>query len=196
MSNAVFFTRRRVVVAGLSLFAAAIAGCASPPRIEGAVDGPSFDRTGRFALLVEDRAGERDAVQGGFAWRDAQGVLKLDLANPLGSTLARIEVTPERAVLTRSDGTTEAAPYADALVEQVLGSPMPVAGLRDWLRGRLASGPAQQTDKDTAGNVASFVQHGWRVELSRYDNLGPRLLRLRRSEAGRDISLRLVIDGQ
>lgn len=196
MSAAGFRTRRRFVAAGMILAAAVIAGCATPQRIGGEVQGPSFDRTGRFALLVEHRGGDRDSVQGGFAWRDTRARQWLDLANPLGSTLARIEVTPNLAVLTRSDGTTDQAPHADALVEQVLGSPIPVEGLRDWLHGRLAPGAAEQVEKDAEGRLARFVQNGWQAELSRYDTLGPRLLRLRRAETARDISLRLVIDGQ
>jgi len=186
--------RRRLIAGGLAAAMAVLAGCASPPSIEGVAEGPSFDRGGRFALLVEHRDGKQDAVQGGFAWRDTAGGQRLDLANPLGNTLARIDVQPGRALLTRSDGTTEAAADPDALVEQVLGSPIPVGGLRDWLRGRLAPGPSEHVEKDADGRLSRFAQNGWRVELSRYDELGPRLLRLRRTEPARDISLRLVID--
>lgn len=186
--------RRRLMAGGLAAAVAMLAGCASPPSIEGAADGPSFDRGGRFALLVEHRGGKQDAVQGGFAWRDTAAGQRLDLANPLGNTLARIDVQPGRALLTRSDGTTETAADPDALVEQVLGSPIPVGGLRDWLRGRLAPGPSEHVEKGADGRLSRFAQNGWRVELSRYDELGPRLLRLRRTEPARDISLRLVID--
>lgn len=188
-------SRRRLVAAGLAAAVAAMAGCASPPRIDAVSDGPSFDRSGRFALLVEHRNGGQDAVQGGFAWRDARSGQRLDLANPLGNTLARIDVQPGRAILTRSDGSGETAADPDALVEQVLGSPIPVGGLRDWLRGRLAPGPAEHVEKDEQGRLFRLAQNGWRVELSRYDEKGPRLLRLRRTEPARDISLRLVVDG-
>src|SRR5690606_5224498 len=152
-----------------------------------------FDRTGRFALQVEHRGGKQDAVQGGFAWRDTLNGQRLDLANPVGNTLARIDVKPGQALLTRTDGTTEAAANPDAVVEQVLGSPIPVGGLRDWLRGRLAQGPAEHVEKDSEGRLARFSQNDWRVELSRYDEQGPRMLRMRRTEPERDISLRLVI---
>lgn len=188
--------RRRLLFASVGLLGALVAGCASPSRIEGPDAGPSFDRTGRFALLVDRRHAEQEAVQGGFAWRDTAAGQRLDLANPLGNTLARIDLQPGRAVLTRSNGAVEQAASPDALVEQVLGSPIPVAGLRYWLQGRLAPGPAQHVEKDAEGRLFRFAQQGWRVELSRYDELGPRLLRLRRTEAARDISLRLVVDGQ
>src|SRR5690606_3888119 len=96
--------------------------------------------------------------------------------------------------LTRSNGEREQAEHPDALVELVLGSPMPVAGLRDWLRGRTGDAPVQGLEKNDSGQIAAFSQDGWRVQLSRYDNLGPRLLQLHRNDASRDISLRLVID--
>lgn len=188
-------TRRRLLGSSLSLLAIVLAGCASPPRIDGDADEPSFDRTGRFALTVDHRGAEQEAVQGGFAWRDTQAGQRLDLANPLGSTLARIDLQPGQAVLTRSNGATEAAASPDALVEQVLGSPIPVAGLRYWLQGKLAPGGSDHVERDAQNRLHRFAQQGWRVELSRYDELGPRLLRLRRTEPARDISLRLVVDG-
>lgn len=187
-------TRRRLMAGGLALAAAVLAGCASPPRIGDAAEGPSFDRAGRFALLVDHRDGKQDAVQGGFAWRDTPGGQRLDLANPLGNTLARIDLRPGRAMLTRTDGTVEEATDPDALVEQVLGSPIPVAGLRYWLRGRFAPGSVQHAERDADERLYRFEQQGWRVELSRYDEQGPGLLRLRRTEPARDISLRLVVD--
>ncbi len=192
---------RRMVWPGYRLFAALclgaalLAGCATPQRIAGQADENAFDRTGRFALTVEQRNEAPEAVQGGFAWHDAGDVLLLDLANPLGSTLARVEVRPGHAVLQRSNGATEAASSPDALVEQVLGSPIPVAGLRHWLKGRTGPG-AQQLQTDEQGRPAQFIQGGWRVVLSRYDAQGPRLLQLSRNEAQRDIRVRLAVDSQ
>src|SRR3546814_12583651 len=81
------------------------------------------------------------------------------------------------ATLFRSDGTTQQARTADALVAQVLGSPIPVEGLRDWLRGRTGSQRVDDLKKNAAGQIESFVQNGWSVRLSNYDARGPRLLR-------------------
>jgi len=139
---------------------------------------------------------QRDAVQGGFAWLDSGKRLRLDLANPVGSTLARIDVTPARAVVTRSDGSTEQAADADGLVEMALGSPLPVSGLRDWLRGRTGQGgQVSNLEKNSQGQITGFTQDGWRVRLSRYDDQGPGLVQLNRDDSSRSISARLVIDG-
>lgn len=172
---------------------ALLGACATPQKIGGSEQG-TFERTGRFALTVNHAGGGQEAVQGGFAWHDTGRVLTLDLANPLGSTLARVTVEPGRATLLRSNGEREQAPDPDALVEKVLGSPMPVSGLRHWLQGRAAPGGVASAQKDGAGRLASFAQDGWRAQLSRYDALGPQLLQLNRNDAQRRISVRLVID--
>lgn len=172
-----------------------LGACAAPQRIGSGAAADVFERTGRFALNVQHFGGKRDAVQGGFAWLDEGRALRLDLANPLGNTLARVDVMPGRAILTRSNGEREQAAHPDALVELVLGSPMPVAGLRDWLRGRTGDAPVQGMEKNENGQISVFSQDGWRVQLSRYDHLGPRLLQLNRNDANRNISLRLVVDG-
>lgn len=171
-----------------------LGGCAAPPRIGEGPPGQAFERRGRFAVSVNYFSGRQEAVQGGFAWHDTARTLMLDLANPLGSTLARVQVTPGQAVLTRSDGTTETAAHPDALIEQVLGSPIPVAGLRDWLRGRSGPAPVSGLERDAEGRPTVFMQDGWRVQLSRYDALGPGLLQMNRNDAHRTLSVRLVVD--
>ena len=172
-----------------------MAACATPGRIAGS-EGPAFERTGRFALSVSYSDGRQDAVQGGFAWRDDGRALSLDLANPLGSTLARVQVVPGHATLVRPDGSREQAEGPDALVELVLGSPIPVSGLRDWLQGRTGAAPASDVARNAAGQITGFEQNGWRVALSGYDALGPRTAQLDRGDAGRRVRVRLAVDAR
>jgi outer membrane lipoprotein LolB len=181
------------VALGVGLLAL-LGACATPQRIAGPSDGTTFERTGRFALTVHHTAGGQEAVQGGFAWHDTGRVLTLDLANPLGSTLARVTVEPSLVVMVRSNGQREQAAHPDALVEKALGSPMPVEGLRHWLRGRSGPGGMTSVQRDAEGRLTAFVQDGWQAQLSRYDALGPQLLQLRRNDAQRRISVRLVVD--
>lgn len=194
MTRSVFkFACARWWFAGLACVL--LAACATPHRTYNDSAGPSFDRSGRFALSVTYAGGKQDAVQGGFSWHDTGTVLMLDLANPLGNTLARVQVDADSATLIRSDGSTEQASHPDALVEQVLGSPIPVGGLRDWLRGDTGNDKVLHLQSNPDGKPASFTQNGWRVQLSRYDAQGPALLQLNRNDANRTISMRLVVDG-
>lgn len=186
--------RRNFLAAGVVLALGVLAGCATPARIDTAAPDSVFQRTGRFAVSVQYDSGRQEAVQGGFAWLDTGRLLTLDLANPLGTTLARVQVGPGSATLTRSNGEQESAPSADALVEKVLGSPIPVAGLRYWLRGQTGQASVSDVSRSPQGQPQRFVQDGWRVELLRYDGSGPQLLRLNRNEANRSISVRLVVD--
>lgn len=186
-----FFSVRRFLLP--VLLATLVAGCAAPGKISSEADA-AFQRTGRFSVSVNASDGTQDAVQGGFAWLDTGQTLTLDLANPLGSTLARVTVNDGMATLTHSSGAREYAPHADGLVEKVLGSPVPVAGLRDWLRGRTGTAPVQDVQKDPdTGQLTGFVQDGWRVQLSRYDGSGPTLLQMNRNDAQRQIRVRLAI---
>ena len=173
-----------------------LGGCATPVPTPAAVSSAGLVRDGRFALKSESFGREPQAVQGGYAWHDTGPSLTLDLTNPLGSVLARVQVEPRVAVLTRANGEVTRAPGPDALLEAVLGQPMPVQGLRQWLRPMREPLPGMQgVERDEQGRIAAFEQDGWRVQLSRFDDVGPRLLVMRRQEADRVISLRLVVDG-
>ncbi|MCJ9712911.1 lipoprotein insertase outer membrane protein LolB [Bordetella hinzii] len=179
---------------GLVLSLSVIAACTSLPKSQG-VAGDTFARAGRFAITATEVDGRQQAVQGGFSWQDNGRDYVLDLTSPLGSTEARVQGGPGSALLTRTNGTRLQAADPDTLAEDALGSPVPVSGLRDWLRGRLASQPeARSVQRDDAGRLTRFEQGGWSAQLSRYDNAGPQLLMLERQEPGRRIVVRLVVN--
>lgn len=179
---------------GLTLLV--LAGCATQQTSSVSPSTDSFERAGRFALRVEEPLAPAQAVQGGFTWRDASGRLELDLTNPFGNILARIEVTGKNAVLTQSNGGKLEAATPEELVKIAVGEAIPVKGLRTWLRSQSSVEPTMtRVSRDEQGRVASFEQSGWRVELSRFDALGPRLLILSRQDDAKKIVIRLVIDG-
>jgi len=181
--------------------ASILTACATPPPITpadtGIVQSGVLSRTGRFAVQVDEVAGKNHAVQGGFAWYDtADHDLTLDLNSPLGAALARVEVRPDgTATLTEANGTQTTAGSPEELVAYVLGSPLPVSGLRYWLRGRLAPQPqAQSLQRDDQGRLAAFDQGGWQVRITAFDAIGPVRMSLQRVEPGnRTISVRLVM---
>lgn len=193
--------RRRA--AGL-LVAGLAAGCASlppPPQAERAY-------SGRFAAT--SRSDERsESVSGRFNLLLSGDALTLDLATPLGNTLARIEASPSGARLRApsSDGSLRevAGPSGEALAERVLGYALPVAGIGDWIEGRPAPGaPAATLVKGADGSVESFEQYGWSIAIDERFSAGgtPRRLTCSRPEgraegfapAAPAVTLRLVLD--
>lgn len=112
----------------------------------------------------------------------------------MGSVLARVEISPARAVLIRSDGSREVAPDADALLAQVVGTDMPIRGLKQWLQGEVDTAAAQVTRGEN-GRPTALVSNGWAVTLSRYDTEGPRMLVLERRHDAQQVRVRLVVDG-
>ena len=133
--------KRLTRVAVLAVIAA-LAACSTPKPLIDA--DPSLShvqqllRDGRFALLVFDRALVRntDSVQGNFRWLSQQERITLDLSSPLGQVLARVEVRPGHASMTRANGEYLEASNPDELVTYVLGNPIPVSGLQYWIHGR------------------------------------------------------------
>lgn len=169
-----------------------LAACAVPKHISQHDGSETFQRVGRFSVNSVDVDGSQNAVQGGFAWRDSNDELTLDLSNPVGSVIARVVVSNHGASLQQSDGSMLYADNANDLVSQAVGSDIPVISLRKWLRGD-AGNNAIIKGHDENKNIATLEEDGWNVGLSRYDDLGPALLRLERSGAGTQIKVRLVI---
>jgi len=188
-----------VVFKGLLCLAMLVlVGCAAPTSPQ-STRSDFFTRQGRFAIQSQQVNGTTDAVQGGFNWVDQGSKLTLDLTSPMGSTLARVQVSANESVLTQSNGQQVHAKTPDELMLIAIGQPVPVLGLREWMAGRLAPQgnraiPASDVVNNEQGRLSAFTQDGWRVELSRYDGQGPRLLSLRRDQDGQQISVRLVID--
>jgi len=172
-----------------------LVGCAVPVPELGNASQTEFLRYGRFALKAEDFNRDPEAVQGGFTWRDTDVRFSLDLTDPMGSVIARIVVERTGATLTRSNGEQINAKTPDALLQTVLGQNVPVDGLRTWLR-TIKSPLAGMTMvlKDPEGRIQTFEQSGWRVQLSRFDELGPQLLVLTHREGSKNIVIRLVVD--
>lgn len=180
----------------LSVLLLILVGCATqtPTTPDLATEG-EFLRHGRFALRAEAPNQAPEAVQGGFAWRDANGRLTLDLSNPFGNILARVIVEPNQATLTQPNGEVLRATDPDGLVQKAIGQRVPVRDLRQWLRAPLRALPAmQQVKRDDQGRIVAFEKNGWAVELSRFDAQGPRLLVLSRTEASQQIVIRLIVD--
>lgn len=172
-----------------------LAGCATQAPESDQSGTSEFLRYGRFALKAEDFNRAPEAVQGGFTWRDIGVRFSLDLTDPMGSVIARVVAERTGATLTRANGEEITARTADALMQKVLGQEVPVDGLRRWLHTLREPLPGMSmVVKDAQGRIDTFEQSGWRVNLSRFDALGPQLLVLSQSAGSKNVVIRLIVD--
>ncbi len=129
----------------LVLFLALLAGCAQPPRAP-ALQPAAAHWDGRMALSVEGEA--KQSFSAVFALQGSSTQGSLTLSTPLGTVLAELQWAPGHAEL-RSPQGERTASSLDGLLEQALGSAIPVQALFAWLHG----------DATTAA--------GWQADLSR-----------------------------
>ena len=134
-----------------------------------------FAAEGRIAL----RQGERsDHLR--FRWEHAPESDVVLLMSPLGQGLAELTRDAAGARLVRADQATIAANTLPQLAQRVVGAPLPLEAMADWLRG---------ARPDLSGEA-----DGWRVMIS--DTSAFRQGRLVRIlEARReDVEVKLIVD--
>ncbi|MDQ3215529.1 MAG: outer membrane lipoprotein LolB [Pseudomonadota bacterium] len=159
---------------------------------------PPPDRayTGRFSATTS-LGEQRQSAAGRFSLEVRGATQRLELSSPLGTTVARIDIEPGSARATGMQMQEMRGPDADALIEQLLGWPLPVSGLIDWIEGRPVPHRAARIDRE-AGRVAHIEQDGWSIQLPEYFDAPPRPRRLVLERAALAaapaVTLRLVLD--
>ena len=153
----------------LLLAALLLAACAQveikPP------EGPlEFSLAGRIAARYRS-----EAFTGNIAWRHAKAGDELLITTPTGQGVAQIVRQGDAVLLKTAEPREYRAADSEALTERVLGFPVPIEGLAEWVQGK----PAPQLES-----------RGWRVEYQEYDDeRRPRRMRL----TYQGIELRLAI---
>jgi len=176
--------------AWIAVLVLALAACATPSAP------PERVTSGRFSATASN-GDKRDSISGRFTIevRGAQQVI--DLATPVGTTVARIDIEPGRATATGPQMQTASGPNADELIEQVLGWRLPVAGLADWIEGRPDPARPARTRRD-GDRVSEIEQDGWTIRIPEYSptTTRPRRLDLDRPMIGTHpaVTVRLVVD--
>lgn len=192
--------RRGVLQLCGAALALATAGCASVPAVP--LQAPEDIVTGRFSVNAQG-SGRSEAGSGRFTLTTTGTTLTLDLATPLGTTLARLERDARGVRLTapRDDGgmTTLHGTDPETLMQDAFGWAIPVDGLSDWIAGRPAPGSAAQVKRDASGSVSAIEQSGWTIEIQeRFAGPAgtPRRLSAKRPGTGPapSLTLRLVLD--
>ncbi len=139
------------------LLSFALAGCAQLQRQPAPPDQPGH-LTGRISVTVPgDVHGRGTGGAASFELFGDATAGRLELTSPLGSLVARASWQPGLALL-QTPGEERRFDDLDALTRELLGEPVPVAALFDWLQARpWTAAPHSRTPN-------GFEQLGWRIE--------------------------------
>ncbi len=162
--------RRALLFAALPV-ALWLAGCAQPQRMPSDLAAP--DRwSGRMAVQLHDDNAQDQSFSASFELQGSERQGQLTLLSPFGAVLAELQWSPQGAQL-RQGGQLRQSPSLDTLVQDTVGTPLPLGALFAWLAGEQASAP------------------GWQADLSQ---MAQGRLRAERSQPLPRASLRLVLD--
>lgn len=177
-----------------------LAGCAaapSTPLSDGAwaarraalEDLRSWSLDGRIGVLTPT-----EGWHGALLWQQRGETYRIELVGPLGQGRTRIEGDSGGVRVWTAEGETYAAADPDRLVTQVLGLPVPVAGLVYWVRGLPDPHlPGTVMSGDDQGRLARLEQGGWVIEFSRYESHLGRELPTRIKAVRDDLQVKLAI---
>lgn len=142
--------------------AALLSACAGlQPETPPPPDDAGLRLSGRLSVQVQGRGGDSAS----FELLGSAAAGRLELSTPLGSLMARARWSPGE-VLLQTPGEERRYEDLDALTREMLGEPVPVAALFDWLRGRpWPESPSEPLPEPARG----FAQLGWQIDLSRFD---------------------------
>lgn len=177
---------------GLVLVTVLVGGCALAPTTP-VVAPPArstldaFSLGGRFSLRHDNKN-----YSGLLSWRHQGPDNTVLLSSPFGQGMAEITTHTGSAELTTGDGKHYAAADAETLTRDVLGYPLPLTQLTDWVRGRdSAPGIAE---RDALGRPSRLRYEDWRIEYA-YEGDDPQAppSRIFADRAG-GFELRLKID--
>lgn len=150
----------------------------------------AFDVAGRLSA----RHGG-DALAANFRWRHADGHDEVELASPLGQTIARLTGDDSQVRLETADGQRSTASDWSALTARGLGWPLPVEGLTYWIQGAARGGSPATTELGDDGRVSVLRQDGWTVVYAAYAQSGAGAWRPARVVLTYpDVELRIAVD--
>ena len=179
----------------VAVFAIALAGCASLPApaplpaTQAGTDA-AFSIGGRISARRGDAA-----VAGSFTWRHEASRDAIELATPLGQTLAQLQGDASGVTVRLQDGREERAGDWRELTERAFGVVIPVDGLAAWVRGVPRNDARFSLERDGAGRVSLLRQDGWDVVYAYADDAAPRPFRVSLTYPGAEpIDVRVVVD--
>lgn len=131
---------RRWIFALTMVGALLAAGCATPRMTP--VDANAY-WSGRMAIQVLKDPPE--SLSAGFELQGSAQAGEMVLLSPIGTTLARLEWTPQGARLAQGQQQVDSTSL-QRLGARLTGTELPIAALFEWLAGRPAEAPGWQVD--------------------------------------------------
>lgn len=170
--------------------AALVTACATvPATVEQGKATPdvAFEAAGR--LSARHRS---EAAAANFRWTHRADADELELASPLGQTIARLRGDASSVRLELPDGRVRTASDWQSLTEDALGAPVPVRGLAWWMRGVGHPGSPYTRERNPRDEGTSVLrQDGWEIVYERAaDAPGPSRIRM----SYPDTEIRIVVD--
>jgi len=155
-----------------------------------------IEMSGRLSAQYEANYREQ-SISIHFTWSQTPDQTLISLSSPTGQTVATILINAAGAQLTQADKPTRYASDINLLTTDVLGWPLPVGGLRDWLQGFVS--PDHGTALTEATSAQEFKVDGWALRyvawLTENNQDRPKRLDLsRQTEKAGLVSMRIVVD--
>ena len=174
-----------------------VAACAAvPTQTPVTVDSPQvavdhFDIAGRLSA----RRGS-EGVAANFTWRHRPDGDVIDVATPMGQTLARLSGDAAGVRVERPGEAPLVSASWDVLTREVFGVPIPVQGLSAWVVGAPRAGVPSGDERDGVGRLSVLRQSGWEIVYAYADGAPPaRPTRLvMRYPDTEIVEVRLVVD--
>ena len=183
----------RAAGAGCVLALAACAGVAPSGENAPVAFAPvrsTFDASGRLSV----RHGT-DAITANFRWHHDGAADVVDLASPLGQTIARLSGDAAGVSLRTADGRAISAADWRELGTRALEWSLPVDGLAFWIQGAPRTGASFAVEHASGGELSVLRQDGWTIV---YQSFAPDAAGVSRPArmalSYPEIELRLVVD--
>lgn len=155
-----------------------LSACASQGPVPGTVSilPDTYSVTGRVAVNADGRG-----YSASFTWQHHHESDRVDVSNPLGQILARLELAPGVARLVDADGVLQESDDIEGLAESRLGWRLPVRGMRYWLLGLADPTRFSAASQDEAQRRV-LQQDGWQITYTADDGKAPTRMVLQRPD--------------
>ena len=162
-----------------------------PVSEKGHTYSPHFELTGRISV----RDGQRGEF-GQLRWIRSKERQQVLLLSPLGNTVAEISQSEGEDAILRSGNEVRTALNFEALVQDVLGTPLPINEIAYWIQGATDGVSDRGLVKriDPAGRPQKLLHAAWEISIDGYRRTGDKIFASRIFAINGDKSIKIIVD--